>query len=223
MTWAVKRERGMHHTQRRADAIGDGSHTCRTDCAGAHCATAALDRTEVPVGCTPSAGRAAGRASRAGRTVSQVGRDVQAALPSTMSRASRAAGRAGWLRRATPTTGRAGAPAEHKRVARTTTASTAPARKKRETRGGGERGREKAPNGDEWRSELRRRQRRGRRVAGCAGCVAWEEREEGVRRFWTLVRERRRRAREWEIVGARGQTREGGSRRKGLIVVLLAS
>ena len=133
MTWAVERERGMHHTQRRADAIGDGSHTCRTDCAGAHCATAALDRTEGPVGCTPSAGRAAGRAGRAGRTVSRAGRDAQAALPSTMPRASRAAGRAGWLRRATPTTGRAGAPAEHRRAARTTTASTAPARKKRES------------------------------------------------------------------------------------------
>jgi hypothetical protein len=47
-----------------------------------------------------------------------------------------------------------------------------------------------------------------RRAAGCAGCVAWEEREKGVWRFW---RERggdeHESGRSWEQEG--GRVREG--------------
>jgi hypothetical protein len=82
---------------------------------------------------------------------------------------------------------------------RTTTLSTAPARKKERR---GEEGREEgrrlttATNGvassDAGNDE-------GARQHGCACCAAWEKREEGGWWFW---RERRRRALEWEIMAA---------------------
>jgi hypothetical protein len=96
------RTRQASHAQGRADAIGDGSHACRTDYARTRCTTAALDRAEDPVGRTPSASHTAGRAGHASHT-------VQATLSGTMPRAGHAVGRAGWPRRATPAAGRAGA------------------------------------------------------------------------------------------------------------------
>ena len=133
-------------------------------------------------------------------------------------------GRAGRMpRRSTPAAGRAGAPAGHDRAAQVAgsahnhAAHRADEEERREARGEGERGREKAHHGDERRGELGRRQRRGRGAAGVVGVeggcemallhhsasalmevgvgvLAWEGREEGGWQFW---RERRRRGRGW--------------------------
>jgi hypothetical protein len=134
------RTRHASHAQGRADTIGDGSHASHTHCAGARCATAALDHTEGPTGRTPSASHAAGRAGRVGRTVSRAGQ--LAALPGTTPRTGRAEPHRPWAEQE-----RQPGTAEHRRAARTTTASTTPARKKRESHGeeGREEGRRLTP------------------------------------------------------------------------------
>jgi N-methylhydantoinase B/oxoprolinase/acetone carboxylase alpha subunit len=124
MTWAVERERGRHHTRRDGSMrSGTGAtHAART-CVGVRCTTVALDRAEGPAGRAPSAGRATGHHA------------------------------AHWPRRATPTAGQAGAPAGHDRAqasrAHNHSEHCAGEEEKRESRGGGERGRKEAHPSDE--------------------------------------------------------------------------